>query len=106
MIILLSLPAISYAGSEVNILDNIKQGRAVVSDIKIPPIIDHPAFRKMINNLVKLQRKNECLKLIAIDAGDDIELRRDEWMAIKLAEQVGETPIFVLLSNLYALKKG
>jgi len=156
-VIILSLPVISYAGSEINILDKIKpdtitiigethkhseslilfqslisnhlkhnkcltvvleiasnqqpiidkikQGRAVVSDIEIPSTIDHPAFREMVNNLVKLQRKNECLKLIAIDAGDDIDLRRDEWMAIKLSEQLGAAPVLVLLGNLHSLKR-
>jgi len=77
----------------------------VTSNLEIAPMIDHPAFRKMINDLVKLQKKGKCLKLIAIDAGDDIDLRRDEWMAIKLAEQVSETPILVLLGGLHSLKK-
>jgi len=156
-VIILSLPVISYAGSEINILDKIKpgtitiigethkhpesitlfhslvsthlknnkclivgleiasnqqtiiekikQGRAVVSDIKIPPMIDHPAFRKMINDLIKLQINNECLKIIAIDAGDDIDLRRDEWMAINLANQIGAAPVLVLLGNLHSLKR-
>lgn len=156
-ILLISLPAISYAGSEINILnkiksgsvtiigethkhpeslmffqslisdhlklnkcltigleiasnqqtiiEKIKQGRAVVSDIEIPPMIDHPAFRKMINELIKLQINNECLKIIAIDAGDDIDLRRDEWMAINLANQIGAAPVLVLLGNLHSLKR-
>jgi len=156
-ILLISLPAISYAGSEINILnkiksgsvtiigethkhpeslmffqslisdylkrnrcltigleiasnqqpiiDKIKEGRAVVSDIEIPPMIDHPAFREMIDDLVKLQINNECLKIIAIDAGDDIDLRRDEWMAINLENQIGAAPVLVLLGNLHSLKK-
>jgi len=156
-IIILSLPAISYAGSEVNILDKIKpqtitilgeshkhpesitlfqslisnhlkqnkcltvgleiasnqqpiidkikQGRATISDIEIPPMIDHPAFREMVGDLAKLQNEYICFKIIAIDAGEDIDLRRDEWMAIKLAEQVGVAPVLVLLGNLHTLKK-
>ncbi|NOR70659.1 MAG: hypothetical protein GQ532_13365 [Methylomarinum sp.] len=96
---------LEIASNQQSIIDKIKQGRAVVSDIEIPPMIDHPAFRKMIESLVKLQKTNECLKLIAIDAGDDVDLRRDEWMAIKLSEQVGKTPILVLLGNLHSLKR-
>ena len=46
-----------------------------------------------------------CLKLLAIDAGDDIDMKRDKWMAINLAGQVGETPILVLLGGLHSLKK-
>ncbi len=96
---------LEIASNQKLIIGKIKQGRAVVSDIHIPSMIDHPPYRKMIDSLVKLQRNNECLKLVAIDAGDDINLRRDEWMAIKLAKQVGETPILVLLGNLHSLKK-
>jgi hypothetical protein len=96
---------LEIASNQQLIIDKIKQGRAVISDIEISSIIDHPAFRKMINGLVKLQSKNECLKLVVIDAGDNIDLRRDEWMAIKLAEQIGETPILVLLGGLHTLKK-
>jgi len=97
--------ALEIASNQQAIIDKIKQGRAVVSDIDIPSMIDHPPYRKMIDNLVKLQGINECLKLVAIDAGDDINLRRDEWMAIKLAEQVGDIPVLVLLGNLHSLKK-
>ena len=97
--------ALEIASNQQAIIDKIKQGRAVVSDIDIPSMIDHPPYRKMIDNLVKLQGINECLKLVAIDAGDDINLRRDEWMAIKLAEQVGDIPVLVLLGNLHSLKR-
>ncbi len=96
---------LEIASNQQLIIDKIKQGRAVVSDIVIPPMIDHPAFRKMINDLVKLQQKHECLKLIAIDAGNDIDLDRDKWMAINLAETIGETPILVLLGGLHILKR-
>ena len=57
----------------------------------------------MINDLVKIQKKNNCLNIIAIDAGDDIDLSRDEWMAINLAKTIGETPILVLLGGLHYL---
>ena len=96
---------LEIVSSQQVIIDQVMKGRAVVSDIEISPIIDHPPFRKMINGLVNLQEKGKCLKLIAIDAGDDIELRRDQWMAIKLAKQIGKAPILVLLGNLHSLKK-
>ncbi|MBT4145561.1 MAG: hypothetical protein HOE45_01530, partial [Gammaproteobacteria bacterium] len=73
----------------------INQGK--VSDIEISSIIDHPAYRKMIADLVTQQRNGACLKLLAIDAGDDIDMGRDEWMAISLARLVGETPVLALL---------
>ena len=81
----------------------INQGK--VSDIEISSIIDHPAYRKMIAALVTQQRNGACLKLLAIDAGDDIDMGRDEWMAISLARLVGETPVLALLGSLHTLKK-
>ena len=96
---------LEIASNQQAIIDKIKQGRAVVSDIEISSIIDHPPFRKMIDDLVKIQEKGNCLKIIAIDAGDDIDLNRDEWMAIQLADQIGENPILVLLGGLHTLKR-
>ncbi len=96
---------LEIASNQQTTIDKLKQGRAVVSDIEISSIIDHPAYRKMIDDLVKLQKKNNCINLIAIDAGDDIDLRRDEWLAIHLAGQIGENPILVLLGGLHTLKK-
>ncbi len=96
---------LEIASNQQAIIDKIKQGREAISDIEISSIIDHPAFRHMIDDLVKLQKQNSCLKLIALDAGDDINLDRDEWMSIKLAEHAGEVPILVLLGGLHTLKK-
>jgi len=59
----------------------------------------------MITDLINQQRKGDCLNIIAIDAGDDAGMRRDEWMALKLAEQIGNTPVLALLGGLHALKK-
>jgi hypothetical protein len=47
----------------------------------------------------------DCLKLVAIDAGLELKTNRDEWMAIKLAEQAGQAPILALLGSLHTLKK-
>jgi len=81
------------------------QGRAVASDLKISSVIDHAALRNMITDLIDQQRKGACLKILAIDAGDDVQLRRDEWMALNLINQPRETPILVLLGALHSLKK-
>ena len=68
------LTAISNQQSVIN------QGK--VSDIEITSIIDHPAYRKMIADLVTQKNNGACLKLLAIDgAGADIDMRRDAWMA-------------------------
>lgn len=68
-------------------------------------MINHLPFRALINDLIEIQRQNDCLKLIAIDAGLELKTNRDGWMAIKLVEQVGQAPILALLGSLHTLKK-
>ena len=58
----------------------INQGK--VSDIEISSIIDHPAFRNLIGDLIAQKNNGACLKQLAIDGvGADIDMRRDAWMA-------------------------
>ena len=87
------------------IINQVIQGRAVVSDIEISSIIDHVALRNMIDDLVTQKKNGACLEVLAIDAGDDVNMERDEWMAANLAKQIGKTPVLVLLGNLHTLKK-
>ena len=81
------------------------EGKVQVSDIQISGIIDHQPYREMIKNLVALRQSRNCLVVIAIDAGNDIEMNRDEWMAIQLANCISSTPILALLGNFHALKR-
>jgi|CXWL01.1.fsa_nt_gi uncharacterized iron-regulated protein len=97
--------ALEIASSQQSLFNAIMLGKATVTDIEIAPAIDHPPFRALINNLAEIQKQNNCLKLIAIDAGLELKTNRDEWMAIKLAEQVGQAPILALLGSLHTLKK-
>ena len=97
--------ALEIASSQQSLLDQIVLGKAIVTDIEIAPAIDHPPFRTLINDLAEMRKHNDCLKLIAIDAGLELKINRDEWMAIKLAEQVGQAPILALLGSLHTLKK-
>ena len=96
--------ALEIHSNQQSTIDRIIQGRAVVSDIEISSIIDHPAFRTMIDDLAIQQRNGACLKLLAITSGKDIDMGHDEWMAINLTKHVG-TPILVLLGELHTLKK-
>lgn len=97
--------ALEIASSQQLLLDEIAEGRTVVANIEIAPIIDHPSFRALINELIKMRKHNDCLKLIAIDAELGLKIGRDEWMAEKLTGQVGEAPVMALLGNLHTLKK-
>lgn len=87
------------------VIDDVMQGRAPVSAIRIPPVIDHPAMRSMIDGLAKLDTQEDCLKIKAIDTGIDTDVGRDEWMAKKLSELPTDKPILVLLGGLHTLKK-
>jgi uncharacterized iron-regulated protein len=97
--------ALEIASSQQRMIDRIKQGRGGVADIEIAPIIDHQPFRALIDELIGIRNRGNCLKLVAIDAGFEVGTRRDEWMARKLAEQVNQTPLLVLLGSLHTLKK-
>jgi uncharacterized iron-regulated protein len=97
--------ALEIASNQQSVIDLVAQNRATASDIKIPSMIDHPPFRKMIDDLAALKHKGACLKLLAIDAGDNINTNRDAWMALKLADHVGKTPTLMLLGGLHTMKK-
>ncbi len=96
---------LEIASNQQAVIDRIMQGRAAAADMEIAPMIEHPPFRKMIDDLAALKRNGACLKLVAIDAGNEIDMKRDEWMAVKLAELGKEEPILVLLGALHSLKK-
>jgi len=97
--------ALEINNNQQPIIEKIMQGRAVASDLKISSVIDHAALRNMITDLIDQQRKGACLNILTIDAGDDVQMRRDEWMALNLMNQSKETPILVLLGALHSLKK-
>lgn len=97
--------ALEIASSQQPLLDGIIQGKTAISDIEIAPMIDHPPFRTLINDLAKMQRSTACLKLIAIDAGLELKTNRDEWMAMQLTDRIDEAPILALLGSLHTLKK-
>lgn len=97
--------ALEIASNQQTLLDEITEGKAVVTDIDISPIIDHPPFRTLIADLVETQKHNDCLKLVAIDGWVGIDTTRDEWMAKILNERASHTPVLALLGNLHTLKK-
>ncbi|SFU33239.1 hypothetical protein SAMN05216339_101379 [Nitrosomonas eutropha] len=97
--------ALEIASSQQMILDQVSEGKADISNITIPPMIDHPAYRIMIHDLAEMKRGGKCLKLLAIDADLKTSSPRDEWMAMVLENQTGRTPILALLGGLHALKR-
>lgn len=97
--------ALEIASNQQPVIDKVIQGKAVVADIEISTIIDHPPFRSFISDMVELRKDNNCLQIIAIDGWVGIDTTRDEWMAKILNERASHTPVLALLGNLHALKK-
>lgn len=97
--------ALEIASNQQSTIDQVIKGNAKVSDIEISPPIDHPDFRILIENLAKLQKNNDCFKLIAVDAGIKMKSDRDKWMAKELTRQIKQTPILTLLGSLHTIKK-
>lgn len=83
------------------IIDEVMAGRAQVSKIKIPVVIDHDGIRWLIEQLADIKRQSPCLRVEAIDADHD----RDENMADRLADFPTDKPILALLGGLHTLKK-
>lgn len=97
--------ALEIASDQQSIIDQVIQGTARIVDTEISAPIDHPAFRTLINDLIEIQKGNDCFKIVAIDAGLELKTDRDEWMAEELTKPIGKTPILALLGSLHTLKK-
>lgn len=96
---------LEIASDQQTVLDAVMQGRASVADIALWPAVDHPPYRHMIGSFAELKRQGRCIKVVAIDSGMDNDVDRDQWMTLKIAEQVGDTPILVLLGALHTIQK-
>jgi hypothetical protein len=96
---------LEIASDQQAILDAVMQGRASVNDVALWPPIDHPPYRRMLENFAALKQQGLCIEVIAIDAGMDNKVDRDQWMALRLTEQAGDAPVLVLLGALHTLKK-
>ncbi len=97
--------ALEIASSQQNTMDQVIQDRAKVADIEVAPPIDHPDFRILIENLAEIQKHNDCVKIIAVDADIKLKTDRDAWMADRFTEVIGETPIIALLGSMHTLKQ-
>ena len=96
---------LEIASDQQTILDAVMQGRASVNEIALWPAVDYPPYRRMIESFAEFKRQGQCIKVVAIDSGLDNNIDRDLWMALSLAEQVGDAPILVLLGALHTLKR-
>lgn len=96
---------LEIASDQQTILDAVMQGSASVKEITLWPPIDHPPYRHMLENFAEAKRQGQCIKLIAIDSGVGNDVERDQWMALKLAEQAGDKPVLALLGALHTIQK-
>lgn len=82
-------------------IDEVMAGRAPVSKIKVPVVIDHPDYRWLIGRLAEIKQRSPCVRVEAIDADHD----RDKNMAKWLADYPTDKPVLALLGGLHTLKK-
>jgi hypothetical protein len=97
--------ALEIADSEQPVIDLVLTASVSVYDIAIPASIDHIPMRKLIEHMVMLKMRSPCFSVVAIDAGPDNPIDRDEWMAARLESLTGDRPILVLIGALHTLKK-
>ena len=71
------------------ILDAVVQGRSSVNEIALWPPLDHPFYRRIIENFAELKRQGQCIKVIGIDSCVDNNIDRDLWMTEIVAGAYG-----------------
>lgn len=97
--------ALEINSNQQSVIDRVLTNGDSVFEIEILQAIDHPPMRRLIKRIAALKMRLPCLNVVAIDAGIDSAHDRDEWMAAKLSNLAGDTPILVLIGALHTLKK-
>jgi hypothetical protein len=97
--------ALEIPSNQQPILNKISHGQIDVSELVVDPIIDHPEYRRMLVKLIALKRQGSCIEIVAIDAGDEIDMSRDKWMSLRIIELGKRLPVLALLGDLHTLKK-
>lgn len=96
---------LEIASDQQVVLNEVAQGKAHADEVSYWPEVDHPAYRRMIQDFAELKRQGQCIKIFAIDSGIGNVIDRDLWMALTLAQQNENTPVLVLLGALHTLKR-
>ena len=97
--------ALEIAESQQPAIDRVMNFGDSVSDIVIPESIDYRPLRGLIKHIAVLKTRSPCLNVVAVDASQGNSFDPDEWMASKLANLAGESPVLVLIGALHTLKK-
>ncbi|WP_404361580.1 hypothetical protein [Methylotuvimicrobium sp. KM1] len=97
--------ALEIGSDQQPVIDQVMADEKPVGAIEISETIDHEPFRTVIAYFAKLKSNGYCLDVVAIDAGADTQVERNEWMAARLAGLPKDKPIIVLVGALHTLKK-
>lgn len=97
--------ALEIASNQQAAIDKAAARQGGIDSVLISSIIDHPPYREMLGGLAAMKQRNSCLTLAAIDAGDDVDMNRDKWMALKISAQLSKVPVLILLGNMHALQR-
>ena len=97
--------ALEIASDQQNTLDAVMAGKALVSKVKIPSMIDHPGLRNMIEGLHDLVQAKRCMNVKAVDAPLKVDADRDEWMTDMIENLAREQRVIALVGNLHTMKQ-
>lgn len=97
--------ALEIGSDQQPVIDQVMAGEKPVGAIEISDTIDHEPLRTVIAYFARLKSSGYCLDVVAIDAGADLFVDRNEWMATRLAELPKDKPIIVLVGALHTLKR-
>jgi hypothetical protein len=97
--------ALEIPSNQQPALDAAMTGKSPVADVFIHPIIDHPAFREMLEGFHNLSQAGRCLSVEAVDVPPGVAISRDHWMTDKIAELAKDQRVLTLMGNLHAIKR-
>lgn len=95
--------ALEIGSEQQSVIDRVMSGQGEISEVVVVPVIDHAGYREMLAAVSRLSLAGRCLKIIAIDGEPEV-IKRDAWMAEKLAPYLGKGRVVALLGALHAVK--
>lgn len=85
-------------------LNRLAAGDTTADAIRVPGVIDHPAYRELLAALAEIPRTG-CARLLAIDGGPASNAPRPAVMFRHVAPYAGVRPVVVLVGNIHTLKR-
>lgn len=97
--------ALEIPSDQQPILEAALQGDKPVSAVYVAPMIDHPAFRTLLEDLRDQMLAGRCLTVSAVDTPSDALAGRDEWMSDHIERLAADHRVLALMGNLHTIKQ-